>query len=106
MSRRGKKQRRDERSASLTTKSEYEEDKKDPMVMGDITVNDWMMRRCMELEATVKSLQREIRVLKSIDWKTKCQMRIDYDWDGEEVNLSDKVWALTPLQFFPFTVNI
>ena len=61
MSRRGKKQRRDERSASLTTKSEYEEDKKDPMVMGDITVNDWMMRRCMELEATVKSLQREIR---------------------------------------------
>lgn len=39
---------------------EYEEDKKDPMVRGDTTVNDWMMRRCMELEATVKSLQREI----------------------------------------------
>ena len=40
----------------------------------------------------VKSLQSEIRVLKSsAERKMKCQLRINYDWDGENANLSDKV---------------
>ena len=28
------------------------------------TVNEWLTERCQQLESTVKSLQREIRVLK------------------------------------------
>ena len=75
------------------------EDEDDTIALGDTTVNDWMVRRCKELEATVKSLQQEIWVLKSTDWKTKRQLRIDYDWDGEEANLSNKVsnWVRTYL---------
>jgi hypothetical protein len=65
------------------------------------TVNEWVMRRCKELESTVKSLQREIRVLKSHDRKTKRQLRIDYDWDGEEANLSDKVSNWVKEYLFP-----
>ena len=41
----------------------------------------------------------ELRILKSNDRKTKRQLRIDYDWNGEEANLSDKVsnWVKTYL---------
>jgi len=51
------------------------------------------------LESTVKSLQIEIRELKLSERKTKRQLRIDYDWDGENANLSDKVsnWVKTYL---------
>ncbi len=55
-------------------------------------MNEWLTERCQLLESTVKSLQSEIRVLKSsAERKTKRQLRIDYDWDGENANLSDKV---------------
>ncbi len=40
------------------------------------TENDFLQARCEELENAVKSLQLEIRVLKSHDRLTKCQMRI------------------------------
>ena len=54
------------------------------------------------MESTVKSLQSEIRELKLSERKTKRQLRIDYDWDGENANLSDKVsdWVKTFL--FPW----
>jgi hypothetical protein len=49
----------------------------------------------------LKSLQREIRVLKSNDRKTKRQLRIDYNWDGDEENLSDKVSNWVKTYLFP-----
>jgi hypothetical protein len=61
----------------------------------------WLQERCLQLQSTVKSLQREIRVLKSNDRKTKRQLRIDYDWDGEEANLSDKVSNWVKTYLFP-----
>ena len=75
------------------------DDEVDPMVRGDTTVSTWMMARCKELERENKRLEMELRVLKSNDRKTKRQLRIDYDWNGEEANLSDKVsnWVKTYL---------
>jgi DNA polymerase sigma len=65
------------------------------------TVNEWLKDQCQQLQSTVKSLQREIRVLKSNDRKMKRQLRIDYDWDGEEANLSDKVSNWVKTYLFP-----
>ena len=64
--------------------------------------NEWLNNRCHELESQVKSLKREISVLKSdSDRKTKRQLRVDYAWDGEEVNLSDKVSNWVKAYLFP-----
>jgi hypothetical protein len=63
--------------------------------------NKWYDARNRELESQVKSLKREISVLKSnSDRKTKRQLRIDYAWDGEEANLSDKVSNWTKAYLF------
>ena len=76
-----------------------DDDEVDPMIRGDATVNTWMIARCKELERENKRLEMEIRIMKSNDRKTKRQLRIDYDWNGEEANLSDKVsnWVKTYL---------
>lgn len=82
---------------------EYEESEDDdrvhPLIRSETRVSTWMMARCKELERENKKLQMELRVLKSNDRKTKRQLRIDYDWNGEEANLSDKVsnWVKTYL---------
>ena len=75
------------------------DDEVDPMVRGNTTVSTFMVARCKELERENKRLEMELRILKSNDRKTKRQLRIDYDWNGEEANLSDKVsnWVKTYL---------
>ena len=75
------------------------DDEVDPMVRGNTTVSTFMVARCQELERENKRLEMELRILKSNDRKTKRQLRIDYDWNGEEANLSDKVsnWVKTYL---------
>ena len=77
----------------------YEDDEVDPMVRGNTTVSSFMVARCKELERENKRLEMEIRILKSNDRKMKRQLRIDYDWNGDEANLSDKVsnWVKTYL---------
>ena len=65
------------------------------------TYNEVLARRNMELESLVKSLEREIKILKSTDRQSKRQMRLDYGWDGEEVNLSDKVSGWVKTYLFP-----
>ena len=76
--------------------SEYDE-KWAGMRRGGAPFNRLLAARCEEMKSTIKSLQSEIRVLKSSERKTKRQLRIDYDWDGENANLSDKVsnWVKT-----------
>jgi len=64
--------------------------------------NEWLDKRNRELESQVRSLKREISVLKTnSDRKTKRQLRIDYAWDGEEVNLSDKLSNWVKAYLFP-----
>ena len=84
---RGGKQHREEMSDD---ESEYDE-KWASMRRGGAPFNELLAARCEEMKSTIKSLQSEIRVLKSSERKTKRQLRIDYDWDGENANLSDKV---------------
>ena len=54
------------------------------------------------MEKKNKSLQSEISRLKNnSDRKTKRQLRVDFGWDGEEVNLSDKVSDWVKSYLFP-----
>ncbi len=95
---RGGKTRRDERSDD-----ESEDEEKRASMGRGATVNEWLTERCQLLESTVKSLQSEIRVLKSsAERKMKCQLRINYYWDGENANLSDKVSNWVKTYLFPW----
>ena len=67
----------------------------------DRTENDLLRARCHELEKIVKSLRTELRIKKSLFRQTKRQIRIDYDWGGEKVNLSDKVLEWVKAYLFP-----
>jgi hypothetical protein len=49
----------------------------------------------------VKSLELKIRVMNHTERQTKRQMRIDYEWDGEESNISDKVSEWVKGYLFP-----
>ena len=78
---RGGKQHREEMSDD-----ESEDEEERASTGRGATVNEWLTERCQLLESTVKSLQSEIRVLKSsAERKAKRQLRIDYDWDCELV---------------------
>ena len=63
--------------------------------------NDFLQARWHELENVVKSLRTEIRLKRSHDRQMKRQMRINYEWDGEEANLSDKVSEWVKAYLFP-----
>ena len=64
--------------------------------------NKWLDERNRELLSKVKSLERVITALKqNSDRKTKRQLRVDNAWDGEEVNLSDKVGDWVKAYLFP-----
>jgi DNA polymerase sigma len=94
---RGGKTRRDKRSDD-----ESEDEEERASTGRGAMVNECLTERCQLLESTVKSLQSEIRVLKSsAERKTKRQLRIDYDWDGENANLSDKVSNWVKTYLFP-----
>ena len=93
---RGGKQHREEMSDD-----ESEDEEERASTGRGATVNEWLTERCQVLESTVKSLQSEIRVLKSSERKTKRQLRVDYDWDGENANLSDKVSNWVKTYLFP-----
>ena len=94
---RGGKTCRDERSDD-----EFEDKEERGSAGRGAMVNELLTERCKLLESSVKSLQREIRVLKSLsERKTKKQLRIDYDWDGENANLSDKVSNWVKTYLFP-----
>jgi len=64
--------------------------------------NERLDKRNRELESQVRKLKREISVLKTkSERKTKGQLRIDYAWDGEEVNLADRVSNWVKAYLFP-----
>jgi len=49
----------------------------------------------------VKSLELKIRLMNHTERQTKRQMRIDYEWDGEESNISGKVSEWVKGYLFP-----
>ena len=93
-------QRNTRREARSDNESEDEEEI--PFTVRGKLVNEWLKERNEILESTVKALQSEIRLLKSSNArKTKWQLRVDYDWDGENANLSDKVSNWVKTYLFP-----
>jgi hypothetical protein len=58
-------------------------------------------QRCIENEKLIKRLKMELRLSKSHARQTKCQIRIDYDWDGEEANFADSVLSFVKEYLFP-----
>ncbi len=49
----------------------------------------------------VPRLKMELRLSKSTARQTKCQIRIDYDWDGKEANFADSVSSFVKEYLFP-----
>ena len=94
---RGGKTCRDERSDD---ESEYNK-KWASMRRRGAPFNELLAAQCKEMKSTIKSLQSEIWMLKSSERKTKRQLRINYDWDGENANLSDKVSNWVKTYLFP-----
>jgi hypothetical protein len=50
-----------------------------------------LCQRCIENKRIIKRLKMELRLSKSCLRQTKHQIRIDYNWDGEEANFADSV---------------
>jgi hypothetical protein len=60
---------------------------------------DWLREMCREKDCKIKRLKVELRLSKSQGRNTKQKMRLDFQWDGEDANLADKVsnWVKTCL---------
>jgi hypothetical protein len=58
-------------------------------------------QRCVENERIIKRLKMELRLSKSHARQTKCQIRIDYDWDSKEANFADLVLSFNKEYLFP-----
>jgi hypothetical protein len=71
---------------------EFEEDCKDGSSSHDALLRKIRMlcqtcsQRCVESERLIIRLKMELRLSKSHARQTKCQIRIDYNWDSKETN--------------------
>ncbi len=83
--------------------NEYDEDYKDEGRLHDALLRKIGMfhQRCFEYKIIIKSLKMDLRLLKSHARQTKCQIRINYDWDGKEANFADSVSSFVNKYLFP-----
>ena len=81
----------------------FEEDYKDGSSSNDTLLRKigMLCQRCVENERLIKSLRMELRLSKSHARQTKHQIRIDYHWDGKEVNFADSVSSFVKEYLFP-----
>jgi hypothetical protein len=56
---------------------------------------------CKEKERVIKKLKVELKLSKSPGRNTKQKIRSDYQWDGEDANLADKVLDWVKTYLFP-----
>jgi hypothetical protein len=63
--------------------------------------NRILRERCKEYKLRITKLTTELRLSKSHERQTKCQIRIDYEWDGEDANLADLVSHWVKTYLFP-----
>ncbi len=82
---------------------EFEEDCKGRSSLHDALLRKIRMlhQRCVENERLIKRLKMELRLSKSTARQTKHQIRIDYNWDGKEVNFADSVLSFVKEYLFP-----
>ncbi len=82
---------------------EYDEDHKDK---GRLHYNllrkiRMLRQKCVEYKRIIKRLKMDLRLSKSHARQTKCQIRIDYDWDGMEATFPDSVLSFVMEYLFP-----
>jgi hypothetical protein len=82
---------------------EFEEDYKDRSSLHDTLLRKigMLCQRCVESERLIKRLKMELRLSKSHGRQTKCQIRIDYNWNGKEANFADSVSSFVKEYLFP-----
>ena len=82
---------------------EFEVDYKDGSSLHDALLRKigMLCQRCVENERLIQRLKMELRLSKSTARQTKCQIRKDYDWDGEEANFADSVLSFAKEDLFP-----
>jgi hypothetical protein len=56
---------------------------------------------CREKDRKIKKLKVELKLLKSQGRNTKQKMRLDFQWDGEDANLANKVLDWVKTYLFP-----
>jgi hypothetical protein len=81
----------------------FEEDYKDVSSLHDALLRKigMLCQRCVENERLIKRLKMELRLSKSHARQMKHQIRISYDWDGEEANFTDSVSSFVKEYLFP-----
>ncbi len=82
---------------------EYDEDYEDEGRSHDALLRKigMLCQRCAENERIIKRLKMDLRLLNSHVRQTKCQIRIDYNWDGEKANFADSVLSFVKEYLFP-----
>jgi hypothetical protein len=82
--------------------NEYNEDYKDKSRLHDALLKIRMLcQRCNEYERIIERLKMGLRLSKSHARQKKCQIRINYNWDGEEANFADLVLSFVKEYLFP-----
>ncbi len=82
---------------------EYDEDCKDKGRSHDVLLRKigMLCQRCIEYKRIVERLKMDLRLSKSHARQTKCQITINYNWDGEEANFADLVSSFVEEYLFP-----
>jgi hypothetical protein len=82
---------------------EFEEDYKDGSSSNDTLLRKigMLCQRCIENERLIKRLEIGLRLSKSTARQTKCQIRNDYNWDGEEATFADSILNFANEYLFP-----
>jgi hypothetical protein len=82
---------------------EFEEDYKDGSSLHDTLLRKigMLRQRCFENQRLIKRLKMELRLSESTARQTKCQIRIDYIWDGKEANFADSISSFVKEYLFP-----
>ncbi len=72
---------------------EYDKDYEDKGMLHDNLLRKigMLCQKCIEYKRIIKRLRMDLRLLKSHARQTKRQIRIDYNWDGNEANFADSV---------------
>jgi hypothetical protein len=60
-----------------------------------------LCNKCKEYKSIIKRPRMELILSKSHARQTKCQIRINYDWDGKEANFADLVLSFVKEYLFP-----
>ena len=83
--------------------NEYDDDCEDKGRSDDELLRKFGMlcKKCVEYKRIIKRLKMDLRLLKSHARQTKCQIRINYNWDGKEANFADSVLSFVKEYLFP-----